>query len=197
MVCTLGLLGCGAQKADTEATVETYESYKLQQEKTISSTLSLASTDKELEDYSQNIAYGWAIKQARTQEDNTAYPITLTDINNTEKLWEGYLIPDELDAYACSYKNTIDNVYVVEVVKPKQEYTAKIEKSIKLLRSGYIGGLSGQHTIDPNNVYTEKLGSCYILCICPNAEQVGKSISSNITNLQNTQAETTTESESK
>lgn len=195
-LCVVNLVGC-SKVEEQQVAVETFENYKNTQEKAIEHNLALINTAKKVKDYEQNIVYGWAIKQARTAEENTTNPIILTDINNTDKLWEAYVIPKELEAYACSLKNTLNDVYIVEILKPKNEYIENVEKSIKLIRSGYIGGMTGQHKIEQKNVYTEKVGSCYIVCICPNAEQIGTSILNNLKKIQQSQNQTNTQKENK
>ena len=128
-LCVVNLVGCNKIE-EQQVSVETFETYKNTQEKAIEHNLALINTEKQVKDYEQNIVYGWAIKQARTAEENTTNPIIITDINNTDKLWEAYVIPNELEAYACSYKNTLNDVYIVEVLKPKNEYIETVEKSI-------------------------------------------------------------------
>ena len=155
-----------------------------------------AAMDKSLEKLSPeqldgNIDLAYLIYSNRSIEQNQQNPLTVCGYTNEERdrLWEAYLMQSELTNFAASINNEGASEYIVAILKPNEFDKLKVYESIKLLRSGYVGGLSDSHSMTVDSTFTKQVGDYYILCMCPDAANLGNAISTQL----ETQLKRTTE----
>ena len=151
--------------------------------------MSIENADAEVaskEQLKNNISLAYLIYSTRSVTTNKENPIIVSSYTqeDRDKLWEAYIIPGELDNYAASISNEGNSEYIIAILKPNENYKVKVYEGIKLLRSGYVGGFSDSHSLVPEATYIKQVKDYNVLCLCPDAEQIGTALVNKIEAMQ-------------
>lgn len=163
---------------------EDYISTRLSEETlTLNSSEDIYSSVTE-EQLRTNLDLAYLIYQTRDSVLNESVDIIVNDTTEDDrnKLWEGYIIPGELENYAVSIDTSTGNLYMTAILKPKESSKLNVYDSIKLLRSGYLGNLSDVHNYTITDTYVQEVNGYIVVCLNGDAVKVGNQICESLSN---------------
>lgn len=135
------------------------------------------------EQLDKNIELAYLIYSLRDPQTNRNNMIYVSDYASAykERMWEAYLLPEELQNFAVSVNIDGSEEYMVGILKPKESYKLNVYESLKLLKSGYIGSLSDSHTLTAEETFMQQSGDYIVFCIGQQAEKMGTALCDKLT----------------